>query len=212
VSQAATTTFVTVQTEFYNSGFNYISDNSQTDRAKRWINQAYQELCAVEKWPFLKTSTTGTSPVSLTTLNRIISVRDTSINNKLVESDIDTLTDLNPNLAITGTAGWYYIDYSSGAPAVTAWPVTTNTIEIIYYQNPTPLSGDADVLIVPDQFVDIVVLGAMRRAYIDGTDTANQYQLVKAEWTDRLNFMRSQLLPRPSYQEVSIWPSASTDW
>jgi len=212
VSQAASTTFVTVQTEFYNSGFNYISDNSQTDRAKRWINQSYQELCALEPWPFLKTSTTSTSPASLPTLNRIIYVRDTSTNNKLIEADFDNLTDLQPNLTTTGTAGWYYIDYTAGSPAVTAFPVTTNTLQIVYYQNPVELSADADVLVVPNQFVDVVVLGAMRRAYLDGTDTAQQYQMVKAEWSDRLNFMRTQLLPRPSYQEVSIWPSASTDW
>jgi hypothetical protein len=212
LSQVATTTFVTIQTELYNSGFNYISDNSQTDRAKRWINQSYQELCSQALWPFLKTSTTGTSPISLATLNRIIYVRDTSLNVKLVEADYDLLTDLQPDLTKTGTAAWYYIDYSSGSPALTAFPVTTNTLEVAYYQNPTALSGDSDVLIVPDQFVDIVVLGAMRRAYIDGTDTANQYQLVKTEWNDRVEFMKQQLLPRPTYQEISVWPASSTDW
>jgi hypothetical protein len=198
VSQTATTTFITVQNELYASGFNYLSDNSQTDRAKRWLNQSYQELCSQALWPFLKTSATGTSPISLATLNRIIYVRDTTLNVKLVEADYDLLTDLQPDLTKTGTAAWHYIDYSSGSPAVTAFPVTTNTLEVAYYQNPTPLSGDSDVLIIPDQFVDIVVLGAMRRAYIDGTDTANQYQLVKAEWTDRVEFMKQQLLSRPN--------------
>jgi hypothetical protein len=212
LSQVATTTFATVQQELYASGFNYLSDNSQTDRAKRWINQSYQELCSQALWPFLKTSTTGTSPISLPTLNRIIYVRDTSLNVKLVEADYDLLTDRQPDLTTTGTAAWYYIDYSSGSPAVTAFPVTTNTLQVVYIQNPAELSGDADVLIVPNQFVDIVVLGAMRRAYIDGTDTANQYQLVKAEWTDRVEFMKQQLLPRPTYQEISVWPAASTDW
>jgi hypothetical protein len=212
VSQAATTTFGTVKTELYNSGFNYLLDNSQTDRAGRWVNQSYQEVCSLAAWPFLKTTTTGASPVSIPTLNRIIYVRDQSTNFKLVEADFDLLTDLQPNLTTTGTAGWYYLDFTSGAPAVTAFPVTTNTLQIVYLQNPTPLASDSDVLIVPDQFVDVVVLGAMRRAYLDGTDNAQQYQMVKSEYNDRVEYMRTQLLPRPSYQEISIWPSASTDW
>lgn len=212
MSQVASTTFGTVKTELYNSGFNYLLDNSQTDRAGRWVNQSYQELCSLAKWPFLKTSTTGTSPVSIPTLNRIVYVRDTSLNVRLVEADFDLLTSLQPNLATTGTASWYYLDFTSGAPAVTAFPVTTNMLEIVYLQNPVPLTSDTDVLIVPDQFIDVVVLGAMRRAYLDGTDNANQYQMVKSEWNDRIEFMKTQLLPRPTYQEISVWPWASTDW
>lgn len=211
MSQVATTSFSTVLTELYNSGFDYLLANAQTDRAKRWVNQSYQELCAIEQWPFLKTSTTGTSPVSIPTLNRVLSVRDTNLNNRLVESDIDTLQDINPNLTTTGTAAWYYLDYSSG-PVVSTFPVTTNTIEVVFYQNPTPLAADGDILVIPDQFIDIVVLGAMRRAYIDGTDTANQYQLAKQEWSDRIQFMRSQLMPRFSYQAIEYFPLSSTDY
>ena len=212
MSQVASTVFSDVQTEFYDSGFDYILDNSQTDRAKRWINQSYQELCGLEKWPFLRVSTTGTSPVSISAYNRIGYVRDTTTNVKLLEIDEDTLTEDNPDLTVTGCASWYYTSYDAGVPTINVFPVTTNTLQIVYYQNPTPLDADADVLVVPDQFIDIVVLGAMRRAYLDGTDTAAQINNVKAEWRDRVEFMRSQLLPRPTYQYVSQFPFGSEDW
>jgi len=213
MSTSATTVFSDVLNEFYQSGFNYILDNSQTPRAKRWVNQAYQELCGLEKWPFLRTSTTGTSPVTLTDYSRILFVRDTTTNFKLVEIDEDTLTDLQPNLTTTGTAGWYYVSYASGSPTVNAFPVTTNTLQVVYYKNPAPLVSDSDVLVVPDQWIDIVVLGAARRGYLDGVDAQpDYYAATKQEWVDRIGTMRTQLLPRPSYQQVSVWPSSSTDW
>jgi hypothetical protein len=102
--------------------------------------------------------------------------------------------------------------YTTGSPTLNVFPVTTGSTTVVYYQNPAPLSADSDILVVPDQFVDIVCLGAARRAYIDGTDTANQYNLVKTEWADRVQQMRSQILPRFTYQGISSWPDASEDW
>jgi hypothetical protein len=211
-SPDATTTFGTVKQELYDSGFDYLVDNGQTARAGRWVNQAYLELCGLEKWPFREVATTGTSPVQLQTLGDIIYVRDTVSKNKLVESEFDTLTDIQPDLTTTGTPQWYYQDSTSGTRTVTVFPVSTNSLQIVYHQIPAALSSDGDILIVPDRFIDIVVLGAMRRAYLDGTDTAQQYNLVKTEWNDRVQEMRSQLLPRPQYQAISSWPYGSEDW
>ncbi len=202
MSQAATTSFSTVLSELYASGFDYLSDNSQTDRAKRWVNQSYQELCSLEAWPFLRTTASGPAPLSLPLFGRMIRVVDTSFSggNRLLESDEDMVAEFNPVLTLTGTPRYYYMTYDSSGPLLNVYPVSTSTLTVAYSQNPTPLVADADILLVPNQFIDIVVLGAMRRAYIDGTDTANQYNLVKTEWADRVNLMRTQLLPRPTYQ------------
>jgi hypothetical protein len=214
LSQVASTTYSTVEAEFYQSGFNYISDTGQSARALRWINQSYQEVCSMENWPFLRTVVTQAAPVSLPLLSRIVRVTDTSTSggNRLYEGDEDMLADLNPDLSLAGTPAYYYLTYAAGAPSLNVYPVSTHTIEVVYFQNPTPLASPGDVLIIPDQFIDVVVLGAMRRGYLDGTDTAQQYQMVKQEYADRLEFMRTQLLPRPSYQALSTWPDASEDW
>lgn len=207
----ASTTFGDVKNEFYNSGFDYIRDNNQTDRAGRWVNQSYQEICGLERWPFLRTSTTGTAPISISDLGDILRVTDTALNRRLVENDEDSLADLNADLTVAGTASWYYLSYST-SPTVNTFPATTNTLSVVYYKSPASLTGDADVLLVPDEFIDVVVLGAMRRAYFDGTDAASQYQMVKAEYGDRLAYMRSQLLPKYTYQVIEFFPSSSTDW
>jgi hypothetical protein len=212
VSQVASTTFETVLDEFYQSGFNYIQDTSQTDRASRWVNQSYQEVCAMEKWPFLRVAETHTPPFAVEQLGRIVRVTDTVLSCRLTEGDEDMLADWDSTLTQTGNAQFYYVTYGDDGPIVNVFPVSTNNIQVVYYQNPSPLSASSDVLVVPDQFIDVIVLGAMRRGYLDGTDTAQQYQMVKQEYADRLEFMRTQLLPRPTYQSTQPWPYGSEDW
>lgn len=205
MSQLATTEFSTVLDELYDSGFDYLSDNNQTDRAKRWVNQSYQEVCSMEKWPFLRTEASGPAPLSMPEYQRIISVVDTesfSGGNRLQEADEDMIAEFNPNRTLTGTPRYWYMTYDADGPVLNVYPVSTATLDVVFYQNPVPLVADNDVLIIPDQFIDVVVLGAMRRAYLDGTDTAQQYTMVKQEYADRLEFMRTQLLPRPTYQQI----------
>ena len=205
----ADTAFSTVLSEFYSSGFDYISDNGDSARAKRWVNQSYFELCSLEDWPFLNASASGAAPLAVSDLGPITNVRDTVTDITLVESDEELLSRVDPDYSNTaGSASYYYINFVSGAPEILVYPVSTNNIEVVYTKVPTELSADADVLIVPNQFIDVVVLGAMRRGLIDGTDTQGQLQIVQQELQSRVDSMR-RMLPRVENQEIT-W--ASEDW
>lgn len=210
MSWLADTEFSDVLDELYNSGFEYLVDNNQTDRAKRWVNQSYQELCGLEEWPFLRVTVSQAAPMTLTDLGQIIKVTDTTNDYRLYEGDEGLVTALDPMLDDSGNPSYWYLTYGTGGPTLNVWPASTITLNVSYMKNPAPLVADADPLVVPNQFIDAVVLGAMRRAYIDGTDSAGQYNIVKAEWHDRVEGMKRQLLPRPKHQAIS--EENSEDW
>ena len=205
----ANTAFSTVLDEFYDSGFDYIRDDGKEARAKRWVNQSYQELCGLEKWPFLYTTITGPAPKALPNLGQILSVVDTVEDSRLVETDESFLADIDPELTETAQSSFYYLTMVSEVPTLNVWPVSTNNLSIHYFQSPNELSADADELIVPNQFIDVVVLGAVRRGMMDGTDTQAQVQLVSQELQGRIDSMRKSILPKPQYQNIQFY---SEDW
>lgn len=203
------TAFSTVLDEFYDSGFDYIQDEGKEARAKRWVNQSYQELCGLEDWPFLRATVSGSAPLALTSLGDISTVVDTVTNNPLVEADEKLLTQIDAELTEPADATYYYLSFASEAPELHVWPVSTNSLTVVYYKTPTELSADADELIVPNAFIDVVVLGAVARGLLDGTDTAAQYQFITQALSSRIDSMRKQLLPNKTYQDIQFY---SEDW
>lgn len=193
-------------TEFYANGFDYLNDGaSGATRATRWINQSYQELCALERWPFLEATATGPAPLSVPTLLEVLTVVDTTnTNTTLIEADQVELANTG-DLTSTGTPIFYYI---TGGTTVSVWPVATNSLSVRYTAQPSDLAAAGDTPIVPAPYHDIIVLGAVRRALLDDTDSGS-YQLIKAEWNDRVQQMVASQLNPITRQYVT---GASDDW
>lgn len=194
-------------TEFYSSGFAYFQQETNGPvRVQRWINQSYQELCDLEDWPFLEATATGTAPLTISDLEDVIDVQDTTTRNTLVQSDHAAMSEVTGDLTITGTPTYYYI---TGGAVINVFPVSTTVqLSVRYIKNPTDLANNADTPIVPTPFHDLIVLGAWRRGLLDDS-AAGDYSLIAAEYDRRLSTMRQSQLVPPRYQTVT---GASGDW
>jgi hypothetical protein len=71
----AITTLATAETELQARGYSRFS----TTRLDAWLNEAKNRFEDYQfDWPWLKTTTTGTAPVTISDLRRVLSVVDSS--------------------------------------------------------------------------------------------------------------------------------------
>ena len=193
-------TLAELRTEVFGP-YSYLNDSgTQAARVDRWINAAYHELCDQAPWPFLETTSTGAAPLTISDLADVITVVD-SEGVTLDPIQYDSLRRLvDTDLATTGTPGWYYL---TGGSVVNAYPVPSASITVRYRKKPTDLSSAADVPLVPDEYRDIIALGALRRAAIDNQawEAANGY---RQEWDARLLDMVSAECPPPRAQQIVV--------
>jgi hypothetical protein len=103
-------TFAELQTEFYARGFSYLNEDAAgRTRAKAWLNEAYlEDVCADEPWDFLRTSTSGNAPLTISDLDTIISVVNTTHDCPLTAAEAGQLDDAYQDLTQTGTPEVYY--------------------------------------------------------------------------------------------------------
>lgn len=184
-------TFGVLQSEVFGRGVNYLNDGGAgVSRVKRWINVAYQELCDAEDWPFLQALATGSAPLTIANLGVVESVtRDNGV--KLYPADRRQLTEDYNGLADTGgTAVSYYV---APGPSIVVYPAETITISVRYWKVAGDLVVDADTPVVPARFHELIVLGALRRAFLEESD-AGDYGAVDAEWQRGVQSMRERVL------------------
>lgn len=193
-------TLAELRTEVFGP-YSYLNDGgTQAARVDRWINQAYHELCDQAPWPWLETSTSGTAPVTVSDLAAIISVTDTD-GVALDPIQYDPLRRLvDGPLTTTGNAAYYYL---TGGDTVNAYPVPSAAISVRYRKKPVNLSAAGDAPLVPDEYRDIIALGALRRAAIDNQawEAANGY---RQEWDARLLDMVSAEIEPPRTQQIVL--------
>lgn len=186
-------TFKEVREEVVARGFD---DFEQSDaRVKRWVNIAYREITDAYAWPFLATSKEATMPMTISDLGHVLSVTDKSHENILIFADERELNRLNPTLDETGTAERWY---RASETQIKVWPAdTTSTFIVKYLKTPAELSADGDALVIPAAYQELVVDGAVLRAY-KNRDNYEAAQAVRAEWREGLGRMVGQLL-YPNY-------------
>ena len=153
----AYTNLLGLRTELLARGFDYLSPT----RANQFLNDSQNEICDHTNWPFLETSATGNSPLTIADLGRIRTVQD---NNSLALERVepDHIIAIGGDLATTGTPIYYYVTAGS---AVTVYPVTVISLTVRYYKIPTELSADTDVPTVPSRFRPLIVDKAAALAY-----------------------------------------------
>jgi hypothetical protein len=197
--------FQTLQQDFFDSGFAYLNDaGNGLARAQRWINQAYLEIAGLENWTWLETDLVTTAPVSILDLSEVITVWDTTNSVPLEQSDYRSLLDSYGEVTTTGLPVYWY---QSGS-TVSVYPVSTTSLTIRYVKTPAELSTSGSTPVVPAEFHDVIVLGAVRRGLLDDQD-AGDYQLVRSEWDQRIQMMREKYLPRYGSQLIV---SGAEDW
>lgn len=186
-------TLADLQTELYSRGYDHLQqDAAGVARGLRWINQAYAEVVLEELWPFRLNTATGAAPLSIPTLDRILTVIDTG--NANTELDEATERELTAwDLTETGTAQYYFRD----SLQVKTWPVG-GTLSVRFYSLPTDLAAPTDQTLVPARYMDVIVNGAVRRAAVD-RDNPDASTLAEAERQRGLDLMRRQLLVPPTH-------------
>lgn len=181
-------TFGEAQTEFYARGFDYLSESTagQT-RAKRWINEAYKEVCAEEPWPFLETTATGAAPLAVSSVDAVLSVVDTTNNNQLKGVDRRTLVAWFTDLTTTGTADYWYLDDTT----IRVYPVSTASLSVRYTQIPSDRSADADTFLIPTRFQRMIIDRAVIDAYWDNDEAASAKELEGRYQQDLLRMLKA---------------------
>lgn len=201
--------FAELQTEVYARGLDYLNQDAAGQvRVKRWINQAYLELCGLERWPFLAATETGAAPLTISDLGTVESVRNSSENSvALAWRDRRDLTTSYSDLTTTGSPRWFYIDNG----VIRTWPVG-GSLTVLYWKVPAELEDDDDEPAIPARFQDLIVDGAVIRAYKD-SDNFDFVQNLRAEWERGVETMRQALLDQQDDSSSLIQVRAgSEDW
>lgn len=192
--------FQTLQADFFAGGFDHLNDaGAGLARAKRYLNAAYKrDIVKHANWPFRETTSTGSAPLTVgATLGPVASVFDTTRNVKLHPVDRRTLNASYSDLSIAGSAQWYYLQ----AGVIKTYPVG-GTLTVVHWQVPVDLSANGDTPIVPADYHELIVIGALRRAHMDAQnfDAAQAY---KTELLEGLQTMESELL-QDQYDESEL--------
>ena len=193
-------TLAELRTEVFGP-YSYMNDGgTQAARVDRFINQAYQEICAQAPWPFLEYTATGTAPLSISDLATVIAVVD-SDGVTLEPISYESLRRIvNGDLTETGTAVWHYL---TDGTVVNVYPVPADSITVRYRRVPAALSSSSDSPLIPDEYLDIIALGALRRAALDNQawEAANGY---RQEWDARLlDMVAAEIAPPRAQQFVA---------
>lgn len=195
-------TFAELKTELAALGYDYLS----ATRAGQFVNDGYQHLCEEEDWPFLEASTSGSSPVTVSDLRKIETVRDSANNTVLVHENREALTRKYGDLTTTGTPESYYID--SGT-IVRTYPVG-GTLAIRYWKVPATLTG-TDTPVVPARYHRLLLEYAVLEAAHDANDR-DAIAETQAKIDGQLARMRRSLLSQHREGGRVQIVAGSEDW
>lgn len=181
--------YVDLRTELARRGFDYLTDAA----LGQYINDAYRiDICEAEEWPFLRSSTSGTAPLTTSDLRTVESVIDTTQGLRLMPLDTREITNyLDTDLTTTGAPVYYYL---SASQTISVYPAnTSDTISVRYWKVATVLSADADEPVFDSRWHSLIVDAAVARAYEDD-DEWDAAQVASDRFGRRLDAMRASLL------------------
>lgn len=185
-------TFKELQEEVWNSGFSDLQDGgTQETRVKRWLNTAYGEIADYAAWPFLEATKEGKAPLTIEDIGHVLSVVDSTNENQLFPVDRRELISADPKLAETGSAVRWYVETET---SLKVWPADTSSTFIVrYLKVPVELKEATDKPIIPTRFHELIVRGALIRAYEnrDGYEAGREQ---RADWERGMRQMVGALL------------------
>lgn len=160
-------------------------------------------MCEAWTWPFTEASTSGTAPLTISDVRQVLSVADTSSNYVLTGVDRRDVVDVDPPVTSVGSPESWYLE----AQVLHVYPAnTTVTISVRYSKVPAELSSDTDEPIVPSRFQDLIIDGALVRAYKD-IDELQRAQALQVFYDRGVAEMLNSLSERNNQNPQTIRPT-----
>lgn len=170
----AITTLLDGRTELSNRGYARFVTASPS-RVTTWLNEAKNRFEDYPfAWPWLKTSTSGTAPVTIADLRRVLSVVDSSTKLPLDQVDADAIIEFaSGDLTLAGVpSGWYL----TSDTVLTTYPVGTGSLSVRYVKFSPELSADGDAPLIPLRYrstwVDLAEIELLRFGVKDAAAAA----------------------------------------
>jgi hypothetical protein len=184
-------TFKELQEELYNRGFSDLE--AEAARVKRWLNAAMGEIADFAPWPFLEGSKQAKAPMVIADLGHVLDVTDLAHDNQLGYADRRELVSIDPNLSSSGIAERWYLE---GETSFKVYPADVSSEFLVrYLKSVADLVADGDTPIVPAKYHELIVEGAVIRAYRN-RDNYEAASLVRSEWKLGIENMVKALIKR----------------
>jgi hypothetical protein len=178
----------TMRTEVMARGYDFLSST----RVNQFLNWSYKEICRYMPWPFLETSATGASPLTITDLGSVLSVVGSLSDVPLQAVDRRQVLISDDDLNDTGTPEIFWLENNT----LNVWPgSSTDTVTVQYIKSPPDLSADSDVPVIPADYHELIVDGAVLRAQKDN-DNYDSYQVSRQVWQSELDLMVQAIMGR----------------
>jgi hypothetical protein len=186
--------FGQLQVDLMRRGF----DQLDQDRLKRWINEAYHEICTAAEWPFLETSVTAANPQTIADLRKVIAAHDATNRLPLRPTTRKWIVATYGDVASsTGSGRFYWVENTT----VRAYPVIAGSTTVYYLKVPADLAAATDVPVIPPRFHSLITDGAVRRAFEDLSQFREAAALEQSRLA-RLEFMKSVLITTAPLPDV----------
>lgn len=185
------------RTRFRDPNQNIVTDAEWTS----YLNDAYRAVIAASPfWPFLEVVScaalvvsAGTRGIALPTdVTRVTAVRNATDNIPMVPlSGTTEHIRIDPEQSTTGVPEFYRIY----AGRIEVWPIPNSdtTLHVEYPAPPAMLSGASDEPVFPEQYHNLLVEGALYRAYVDDGNL-EQASVHEAQYAGILGAMLFDLL------------------
>jgi hypothetical protein len=178
----------TMRTEVMARGYDYLSST----RVNQFLNWSYKEICRYMPWPFLETSATGASPLTITDLGSVLSVVGSLSDVPLQAVDRRQVLISDDDLNDTGTPEIFWLEGN----VLNVWPgSSTDTVTVQYIKSPADLAADSDTPVIPADYHELIVDGAVLRAQKDN-DNYDSYQVSRQVWQSELDLMVQAIMGR----------------
>lgn len=118
-----------------------------------YLNQAKNWIEDKDDWVWLETTTTGSSPLTVSDLRKVIYVADTTNDRLLKEADLIDIARRDPGINDVGQPSHFYLD---GLTSLKVWPSQTVTLSVRYLKYSPELTA-ADSPLIPTRYHNLWV-------------------------------------------------------
>jgi hypothetical protein len=113
-----------------------------------YLNQAKNWIEDKDDWPWLETTTTGSAPLTISDLRKVIYVADTTNDRLLKEADLIDIARRDPGIDDVGDPTRFYVD---GLTSIKVWPVRTVALSVRYLKY-SPELTTSDTPLIPARY------------------------------------------------------------
>lgn len=195
------------RTELAGRGFDYL----EASRVNTFLNDAKNTFEDAYPFPWLETSTSGASPLTIADLKQVLYVVDSTNNQELVGvAASQVVAELDPS--ITTTTGAPDVWWLDGEETIRTYPTTAVTLSVRYVKESPELSADSDTPLIPARYHQTWVDIAVIRAYMDSDNfvaALGLKQIVDVTLSQIITRYASRNAQNPGYQTIRGY---SEDW